>query len=442
MSNTGGTVVIPIVGGVGTGLDIADPLHATWLSLERYLRIVGVIAPPHFWGSYEPDVWPVNNCSAVVPRHSWQNTEIVSREAILEQIVLAEADISEITGFFLAPTYITDEIHQYPKPYDPLFNSSGGRNTVDMPLSIRVRSGKLIQGGSRAVEKIGTATTAGGSLTYTDEDGDGFAETATVTIATTESNICELKVYIADTGAAPEWEIRRPRKKSITGGNAVFEFKVWQFVDPDIDARPPSDEYRAVDLGDTSNLVDSVDIYREYIDNTVASARFYWENAGDVGSLSDVGALTYQDGCVIVRDVQAGLLVPRIASYDTDNGRWAAAPRTISRDPDQVKVSYYAGDVSRTFLNGLSCDPLKDKYAKAIAYLATARLGGSICPCQGVLKFFEQLQIDLAASTSSEAYNVSLNDLDNPFGTRYGEVMAWRLIGKQDREQDIDVAVF
>ena len=440
MSNIGGTIVIPIVGGVGTGLDVADPLQATWLSLERYLKIIGVVAPPHFYGSYVPDIWPAQDCSAVVPRHGWQYRDVSSREEILEQIILAEEDISEIVGFNLAPTFVSNEIYMFPRPYDPLFHSAGGINTSGRPVSIKARTSRIIQGGARSVDKIGTATTVGGSLAYTDEDGDGFAETVTITVATTETEVCELKVYIADTLGVPEWEIRHPRSKSISGGNVVFEFRTWQFVNPDIDARTSSEEYRALDLTDTANLLTSVDIYREYIDNTVASARFFWENAGDARASTDVGALTYQDGVVVVRDVQLGLLVPQAATYNSDIGGWNSAGWAVGRDPDQVRVSYYAGDVSRTFMNGLSCDPLKDKYAKAIAYLATARLSKSICPCQGVLDFFEGLRKDLALSISGEAYNVPFRDLDNPFGTRYGEVMAWRLIGKQNRESVIEVA--
>jgi hypothetical protein len=444
MSSSGGTTIIPIVGGVGTGLDVASALPATWLSLKRYAKIVGIIAPPHFWGGQVANIWPVNECAVVVPRHGWQYTEVVSREEITEAILLAEKDISEIVGFHLAPTYIKDEVHQFPRPYDPLFSSAGGINTTNIPVSIKPKTSKILQGGVRAVTKIGTATIAGGSLTYTDEDGDGFAETATVTFPTTESLARELKVYITDTLGVPEWEIRDPKRKRIEGGSVIFEFGTWQFVNPDIDARPPGTEYRALDLTDPANLLTSVDIYREYIDNTVASARFFWENVGTsltAGVSTDVGALTYQDGVVTVRDVHSGLLVPRAATYNATDGIWAAASWTVGRDPDQVSINYYAGDVSQTFLDGRSFDPLKDKYAKAIAYLATARLSRSICPCKGVLAFFDSLQQDLALATSGESYNLSFGDLDNPFGTRRGEIMAWRLIGKKNRETTIEVAV-
>ena len=123
-------------------------------------------------------------------------------------------------------------------------------------------------------------------------------------------------------------------------------------------------------------------------------------------------------------------------------GLWQADTWTEGRDPDQVRVSYYAGDASQAYLNGASCDPLKDVYAKAIAYMATARLTRSICSCEGTVVFFESLQEDLAVAVTGRNPRLSFKDLDNPFGTRRGEVMAWRLVGKVfDNERAMDVAV-
>jgi hypothetical protein len=443
----GGTTGTPITGGAGTGLLVAQALQATQLSLDRYARIVGVVAPPHFFGSYSPTVFPLKGqCDVVVPRHGWQLPEVVSREEILEQVYIAEQELFEYLGYHVGPTFVENETHPYPKPYDPLYTSSGGLATDNMEKSISPRDRFMIQPGIRALTLIGTATTVGSSLDYTDEDGDGFVETALVTFPTTETEICELKCYVPGTAGAAAWEIRYPKKKYFDGtGNVVFEFYVWQFVSPDIDARFPTvNEYRALDITDTSNLLDSVDIYREYVDNTQASARFYWEsdpNCVTPGSTVDAGSLLYQDGVAIIREVQSGLLVPRAATYDASTGIWTGDAWTVKRDPDIARVSYYAGDVSQAYLNGVTCDPLKDVYAKAIAYMATARLSRSICSCANVVQFFESLQKDLAHQTSGDSFAIGFKELANPFGTRRGELMAWNLIGKLRRERAEDVAV-
>jgi hypothetical protein len=443
----GGTVGYPITGGTGTGLDLASELWRTHLSLDRYAKIVGVVAPPHFFGTYSTYRFPLKGqCDMVVPRHGWQLSEVVSREEILEQIYIAEQEIAEFLGHDVAPTFITNEPHRYPKPYDPMLHSSGGLNTGGFDKSVEIKKAFAIQPGQRAVSLIGTATTTGSSLDYTDEDGDGYIETATVTLPTTETETCELRCFVPGMGGEDAWEIRTPRRKYLSGGNIVFEFDIWLFLNPDLDARyPDEDSYRALDYTDTANLLASVDIYRVYVDNTAESARFYWEsdpNCVTPGSVTDAGSLITQGGVAILRDVQSGLLVPRAASYDAGQGIWTGDTWTGSRDPDIVRVSYYAGDVAEAYLSGRSCDPLKDIYAKAIAYMATARLSRSICSCPGIVVFFERLQVDMASSTTGENFVLGFRDLENPFGTRRGEVMAWRLIGKLSlRERNPEVAV-
>lgn len=445
--SSGGTVGYPIVGGTGSGLELASELWRTHLSLDRYAKIIGVVAPPHFFGMYSSNRFPLaGSCDVVVPRHGWQLAEVVSREEILEQIHVAEQEIAEFLGYHVAPTFVTNEPHRYPKPYDPMLHSSGGLNTAGFDKSVEAKKALVIQPGQRAVSLVGTATTTGGSLVYTDEDGDGYIETATVRIATTETDICELRCFVPGMSGADAWEIRTPRKKFLDGGDIVFVFNVWLFADPDIDARYPTvDSYRALDYTDTSNLLDSVDIYRVYVDNTAESARFYWESDPTCvtpGSVVDAGSLITQGGVAILRDVQSGLLVPRAASYDADLGVWTGDTWSGSRDPDIVRVSYYAGDVAQAYLSGASCDPLKDIYAKAIAYMATARLSRSICSCPGIVKFFESLQVDMATSTTGLNHTIGFRDLENPFGTHLGEIMAWRLIGKLSlREQNPEVAV-
>lgn len=442
-----GTIGYPIIGGIGDPGPEVAPLVATWLSMERFRKIVaGAVAPPHFFGSYSPAIFPlVDKCQTVLPRHGWQYNKIISREELKLQILESEKEIAEYLGFHLAPTFVTNELHGYPKPYDPTLIGSYGLNTPGHGLSLIAKSGKLLQSGARSTTPIDTATTTGGSLTYTDEDGDGFAETATITVATSITDVRELKVYIAGTSAAPEWEVREPRKKYISGGNLVVKFFSWQLIDPDVDgAFPTVEDYRAIDITTQDYFVTSVDIYREYIDNTQVSARFFWEDTGCAncgGSGCDACALIYQDGCAIVRDSQLGIVVPAIATYDDDNGIWRSSSWTVGRDPDQVRVSYYAGDMSQGYRDGSAIDPLKEMYAKAIAYMTAARLPRTICSCPGVVQFFEDLRADMALNTSNLSHLISMRDLDNPFGTRLGEIMAWKLLGKVNRDKMVEVAI-
>lgn len=445
---TGGTEGTPITGGVGTGLDVAEPLQETWLSLARYARIMGV-APPHFFGAQASQAFPLlGGCDDVWPRHSWQDEGRTSREELAFQIYAAEQEIAEYLGFNLAPTFIHNEMHQYPQHYRrTAFSWAGGLDVRGSRKGIVLGTGAhLIQSGGRSVSLIGTASTTGGSLAYTDEDGDGFAETATITLATTETNACELHAFVPSTGGHPGWEIRSAKSKTITGGNIVMVFGSWLFINPDVDAAyPTGDEFKAINITTTANYLDSVDVYKVYADNTLVSARFFWERAGTCtvcdGSGCDACSLAYQDGCAVVRDVESGFIVPLPAEYDATTGLWASANWAIGRDPDQVRLSYYAGDISQAYLQGNSCDPLKQTYARAIAYMATARLTKPVCSCPHLVTSFNELKEDLSKSEGGVFHVMPLATLENPFGTRRGEIMAWNLIGKISREQQVEVAI-
>jgi hypothetical protein len=401
------------------------------------MKVLGSISPPHFFGSYNENVFPIKTtCATVVPRRGWQLPDVASRAEIKDAILLAEKEISEYMGFNLAPGFVQNELHQYPNPYEVLSIGSGGIGTNNMEMSVISGSGYGVQAGIRAVALQATATTGGGGLEYTDEDSDGYADTAKVTVATSISDVCELKAYVPGKSGEQAWEIRDPKRKYISGANVVFEFDIWLFINPDTDERyPTAEQYRALDYTDTDNLLASVDIYREYVDNTQSSVRFFWEPG------SDKGSLRYQDGVLIVRDHTIGEVVPHAATYNSTTGVWDSNNWVVGRDPDQVRISYYAGSVSREFLNGVSCDPLSEMYAKAIAYMATARLSRSICSCQGVLVFFDNMQIDLALITGSQSHNVSYKELENPFGTKLGEIMAWRLLSRVSRDRQVEVAV-
>jgi hypothetical protein len=445
--STGGTIGYPITGGIGTDFSIADPLPYTWLSLDRYARIMG-IAPPHFFGAYSTTVFPANGaCTSVWPRHSWQDSGRVSREEIADKILEAEAEIAEILGFNLAPTFVINEMHQYPQHWRRTAFPIGGTNVRGAQKQIGVKSGKLISGGVRTTELIGTATTSGGSLVYTDEDADGFYETATITMATTETNACEMLAFVPNKAADSRWEIRQARSKAIAGGNATMVFHSWLLIDPAVDsAYPTDDSYRAIDISTTANFLTSVDIYRVYVDNTQVSARFFWERSSGCSYCSGTGcdacSLAYQDGCTFVGNVDEGLIVPAPATYNASNQIWERTNWSVGRDPDQVRVSYYAGAISQQYFAGTTCDPLQNKYARAISWIATARLDKPPCSCPEVIKNFETLREDLSAFGSDvTAHFVSPRILDNPFGTRRGEVMAWNLIGRMVREYNVEVAV-
>jgi hypothetical protein len=277
---------------------------------------------------------------------------------------------------------------------------------------------------------------------FSDADGDGFSETVTVSVATTLTDECEIHAYFDAHNGEPEWEIRPARTATITGGVWTATYWAWQFIDPDIWESLPTatTPIPTADLDAAATYVAQVDVYREYNDPTAYASYFYWEPDPSIivgGTCSCCGgtgcthcSLTVQCGCLHIRDAMRGWVVPAPATYDSDSGAWESAAWSVCRDPDQVKLYYWAGDISQRSLAGRTCENLSDQWAHIIAHMTTARLERPLCDCGNqVTALAQRDQTDLAFQPASGgAFNVSFALLDNPFGTRYGEVMAWKYV--------------
>lgn len=415
----------------------------TLLSLDRYAGIVG-ITPAHFAGGVSGTVFPLTNrCSDVWAQYSWQASDAVSREDLALEIANAEQDIANVIGWWPAPTWIAQEVHDYPRHHRPEVYALGGVNVRGGRKSVTAKYAKVISPGRRAVTFVASPSVAGGAVVFSDDDGDGFDETVTVTAATTLTDECELHVYFTGQGGAQEEEIRPARSQAIAGGVFTAVFWSWQFLDPDLWDQIPTNDYNAIDLDDPASYVAAVDVYQEYTDTTSASAQFYWEPQPSLTTSSICSVclgtgcaacqLTEQDGCVHIRDAERGVLVPTPATYDRESGAWATVQYSICRDPDQVKVWYYAGDLSNENRRGIACDPLSNWWAQTIAMLATARLERPFCNCGPATALAMQWRKDMAF-VGETSHNLPYALFDNPFGTRYGEIRAWQRISRTMRD--------
>lgn len=406
----------------------------TLLALDRYAKILGIV-PAHFNQGVSSTVFPFGgSCTQVWYQYAWQALDRISREDLAFQISIAEREIADQLKWWPAPIWIEQEVHMYPRYHRPEFYNIGGHNIRGQNKSIRTDYGKVIAPGVRALTELTPA-----ALAFTDEDGDGFSETATVTVATTLTDPCNIKVYFDGHNGDPEWEIRPARSKTIAGGTFTAVFWAWQLIDPDFwEEIPTSTDETPVNL-DLAVYEATVDVYQEYNDTTATSAVFYWEpqpsTTSTCGLCLGVGCvactLTEQDGCMHIRDAERGIVAPGPGSYDATDGQWDGVCYSVCRDPDQIKLNYYSGNLDRRYLNSDICEPLSDFWAQTIAILATARLERPFCACGNSTRMAESYQQDMALSGGSRddgRRSVTFALLDNPFGTRRGEVMAWQRV--------------
>jgi hypothetical protein len=445
-----GGIIIPVppappVGGGGP--TIAQPLPYTLLALSRYARIMG-LNPAHFMrgvaSSLSPQVFPAGgSCAAVWPRYPWQNYDMTSQEELAFAIRDAESDIARHTGFWPAPTWIAEDEVDYQMDYDPTMRGNGVNVRANYK-SVYASYKRIIEMGQRKLTLIGTPTTAGGSLVYSDEDSDGFYETATLTMATAYTNKKNIKVYIAGTLGEEGWQIRPLRSLTLSGGVLTIVIDSWLLIDPDILSDYPSDDgFLAINIATTANFVISLDVYYETIDPIIKSVQFAWDQT-DCGLCGGVGCAICightEDGCATIRHAKDGLVVPLPGVYNSVNGTWDLSTCLTYPEPRRVRLWYRAGDQSKEWLRGVSTDPLSDWWAVTIAWMATARLERGLCECEQTSKIYDDLRRDMSRTDETGSWNVPFTALDNPFGTRKGEMLAWQRINKIYRRNAVALA--
>jgi hypothetical protein len=385
--------------------------------------------PIHFSGAEHPSLFAtLKGCQKPWPRHTFQSTNQASWEDLAYSILDAEQTIGRWLHYFVAPEWTIKEEHRYPKYLNRYFtnaiNFNGQRPTIN------VQRGEIIAGGQRLATVIEEDVT----VTYTDGDGDGFAETGTI-VATIPGGVTvddwrEVQVFFVDTDADPRWEIRPIDSITISGSTITIVAPSWQFIEPDLHgAWPTSTDYVPVDVETVTPFAGTVDVYLVQNDTTATASRLMWQQrpTGDCNICSGVGCdecnYTTQDGCLPIGDVP-GKVIPTPATY---NGSWASAELTVCRSPDKVQVWYYSGLTGKDYLAEYSNDPLEEWLATAIAWLAIARLDREVCDCNN--EMWERLQMDMAfVSPQGNFLTIAESIQQSPFGTKRGEWMAYQRV--------------
>jgi hypothetical protein len=129
-----------------------------------------------------------------------------------------------------------------------------------------------------------------------------------------------------------------------------------------------------------------------------------------------------------LRDARLGIVAPAEAVYDATAGTWSAAWCDLCLPtcgpPDRVIVRYEAG-LPLT----VAAQELDPAWQSIVARLAAAELARGICGCDTAQRGVANWQNDARATIPNAAtYAYSAGDLDNPFGTRLGQIAAWKSV--------------
>jgi hypothetical protein len=395
----------------------------TLLSLDRYAKIMG-INPVFFNGGDQINLptgnvlFPIDNAqNNIWHQYSWQQNDQISREDLAEHISVAENEIINYLGYSPVPMWTAKERYNTPKYLRPEYRGNNLLYDVSgLDFEIKIKHGYFISGGRRTASILSPTV----AVNYTDDDGDGWKEIATITIATLEDPI-EVKCYFVGHGGDPSYEIREPKSKTLNAGVIAFKYNTWQMVEPDLyEVFPMSDANNSIDFYDDTNFVGTVDIYREYTDTTQPHAVFITNDVSD-------GYPYWQNGFVYSKDQD--YVCPVQGDYDLATQSWVRVYAQCIV-PDYVDLWYYSG-MRQHFGSSYSFDDyMPNDFARAIAYMATARLERVFYANNNATSLATELRDDYLVSGQGTFKGLRRGVDSNPFGSKVGEYKAWQLMSR------------
>lgn len=421
------------------------------LPLESFRRILG-FHPYHFYGLENSKIRVNSACNTLLSEYSWQAVDAAGRDDIRRAIETAENRLRDYLLYWPAPKYVEETV-PWPKYYDegvwrvrPL--AGDGRR-----ISVTLPDGHTIATGIEQITSIGTA-----AVTLSDQDSDTLYDTFTISIATTETDPTKLAVYFVsadrfdDTRLGERWRIQ-PVTITISAGTATIKGRSWNIIKPILYEGVLAPQ-TALDPDTTSNYAANLEVctrktYQdgETIDN--AQGVLLWETTPCAGwfcictscgvdysptdSSRDPSAVGTAIARVGIRDSKIGLVIPDHALRNATTGIWYSPDWYSYREPDRVKVRYLAG--LPLDANG----QMPYTMQVVVARLAMAELARPICGCDTANRELWRWQFDLgrAAGANDEQYQISPEDLNNPFGTRAGAVYAWKQVKNMRLERSL-----
>lgn len=449
-------------------------MPSTTLPLETF-RSQFSLSPYHFWQQADGAIIPVDaNCSDLVYEYAYQSgvNNAVGRSDIRNAINAATLKMQEHLGFspvphFASPALInpSPDAQSIPRFYDATQYRSNYVGADSRWLTLQLPEGKVRQigvekftlvatanalgsillqtGGNVLLETgglillEGTLSSSGATLAYTDSDGDGLIDLATIQFTPAALlDVDALECYFNDrNGEQPSnaWKIEpiKALQDSITL-LVTITARAWQCVPPQAyDQVIPA----ALDPTTSAIYAPAIDVYLHTCDPTGTTtddcqAVLIWETTPYPGwatvcfncdlnfnNSRDPAAVAYAIARVGVRDAQAGIVYFGEAIYNTTSQQWLSQPMSNCRPPDRILIRYYAGD-------SLS------NWQKTLANLSAAELGKRVCACSSANEMIYQQQIDRADNSSSkiDQFNLSQDDLGNPLGSKTGQIYAWKQI--------------
>lgn len=401
----------------------------TQLSLDRFAAVAGV-SPLHFNQVFVRDLMDAHTCDLPLMQFPWQTAGRTGRESLAEAIAAAEDMIISELGFLPVAGWTKSEEVPGARPANPGLFSGSNLDIRSFWNTVKANKGYIITGGQEAKTLIAAAQ----AIVYSDPDGDGYFELATITVATTVTDVEEIALYYPGHSGQEEWRIRPLRSVTIAAGTATITCKREQLVlENELFKLNPE----GIDGLDNALFLTTIDVYRVYNDPSVQS-QFIWDVVG--GSVCNcsgedscpICGFSAQNGCMVARNPKLGIVSPQPGAWDAATSTFDANEFSVGRSPDRVRLWYRSG--WRRMDNTWPLLQMDSLWERVITYLTLANIQRPFCSCEpleaNTLWWREDLAHNESTAGKTSSWQFSRGMLDNPFGTTRAAIYAWNQVQK------------
>ena len=390
------------------------------LCLDRFAEIIG-IHPLAFnnlsiTNCVEDWVTPCENWSQV----SWQS--VWNIEQLAAFIKSAEIQIESYLGMFVAPTYTFEEIIEVPYFYR---REEGKLRLEDLKFQTKWKN--IINFGKSKSTYLGE-----GSVTYTDEDLDGFKETATIKLITAieVTDLCAIELNVCGTENCNSFcPIRSSSFDSLTSELTVV-VDSWLLKKPNLNKIGFKPNAKYIDGCDINNFLNCVGIYYTTKDSCATDVEVVWNKKDDCKS--GICEEIVIPACAFVIDKCNGIFKIQPTQFNSTTH----CPELLEDKcklphfpPDFIRINYNSGCLN--IENSTDCSICKvcDKLERAIAMLAASMLPALWCNCGCSGDLLRYYQTDVSIKVQGlPSYSLPFEVLNNPFGTKLGAIEAFKIV--------------
>lgn len=367
-------------------------------SINKFATFFGL--NPFYFNFLDPScLYQIDEtCLEFWTQNQFNSTNGLSIELLGQLIQYAEEQILEYYGESLGK-WITNEQHLYPHII------RHGENVVPQLHNITFKTDyRLVKFGTPLITELDTVP-----ITYIDKDNDTFTETGRITYTVENLDPSTLKFYYP--GYFNVYELKDYKVISYTNNVLTVEFNKYDLISIETIVNKPFNRKKAFSMCDETIYLDEIIIATETTNTCLPDVKLYYLESNCEPNCNYL----HYPACGVKMDDKFFHIRPQ--SYDDETGCVINKYAPICYDISHIEVNYFTQSKNIYLVE------------QAIWNLVAARFPLANCNCTCTEGILQPLQIDTQYKEKNSGNYIFTNtDARSPFGTKIGELRAYKLM--------------